>query len=220
MHLPSINACVLFFASRWRLDGLPTYALLAGIAEDPDELETAPTGSLLIDALRLMAEIDPQRRAPGFRSAGRIRRFHEAIVREHREMLARREREKASEARRRIQRSLAEDRRLASQGRGPTDLPRPPVAGTETIVPLATAGDLDQESAQQSNCAATMAGDVRAGRYYLYRVLSPSRATVALAMGPDARWRVEQIRGPRNTEAPPETRRAVERWLDRAQRSL
>ena len=108
LHLPSINAGVMFFASRWRLGGLPTFSLLSEIATSPEELESALTGSLLIDALRLMNEIDCTRHAPAFESADQVRRFHESIVREHHELVLRREAERAAQIQRRQEQARAE----------------------------------------------------------------------------------------------------------------
>lgn len=228
LHLPTLNAGVLFFASSWRTEGLPAFQLLSEIANDPDELETSPTGSLLLDALSMLHEIDPGRRAPVFRSADRIRRFHEAIAREYQVLTDARDRERwrreqaQREALRRAREEAArvnpEPRPAAFERRGPLVFPNPPLPGTDSIVPLATEADLCEEGKQQENCVHSLANYAASCSHYFYRVLSPSRATLAIARGPDLHWRLLQIKGPRNAEVPAPTRLAVERWLDQAQR--
>ncbi|MBM4155752.1 MAG: hypothetical protein FJ221_12095 [Lentisphaerae bacterium] len=218
MHVPSINAGVLFFAARGRLAALATYPLLAELAADPDELEHPPTGSLLIDALRMLAEIDPLRRVRPFRSADRIRRFHEETVREHLDLPARRARERAAIDLRRRRLQEAEARRMADARHRPDGFPAPPIAGTDTIHPLVSTADLVRESREQINCLWHQGPSVKEARAYYYRVTAPSRATVSISFGPDGLWRIGQIRGPRNASVPPATRKAVEHWLDEAQR--
>lgn len=227
MHVPSINTGVLFFAARGRLAALATYPLLAELADDPDELEQPPTGSLLIDALRMLAAIDPRRRVRPFRSADRIRRFHEEIVHEHVDLPARRARERAEAERvRRIAWARLHRREMEAAARRKeerarrliTPFPPPPVSGTVGILPLASLADLEREGELQANCVAGMSDGVLGGRRYFYRVIAPSRATVMIAAAADGRWRIAELKGPDNRPPPAATRKAVERWLDGAQR--
>ena len=227
MHVPTINAGVLFFAARGRLAALATYPLLAELAADPDELEQPPTGSLLIDALRMLAAIDPRRRVRPFRSADRVRRFHEEIVREHVDLPARRARERAELARlrqaesERVRRWNLADEAAQREARSPgtgASFPPPPFAGTDSIVPLLSDQDLQRESHEMANCVKGQGHLARMGRRFFFRVTAPSRATIAVSASRDRRWRLMEIRGPGNRPVPAETRKAVERWLDEAQR--
>jgi hypothetical protein len=54
-----------------------------------------------------------------------------------------------------------------------------------------------------------------AGRQYIYRVLAPSRATLALGKGRDGHWRISQLAAAGNRPVPRATWIAVELWLSR-----
>lgn len=92
--------------------------------------------------------------------------------------------------------------------------PAPPVADTDAIVALRSYSDLVAESAAQDNCvdAADYATETAAGRYYVYRVLEPTRATLGL-LRRRGRWSIEQLKGPANGKVPAETRAVVLQWM-------
>ena len=106
-------------------------------------------------------------------------------------------------------------RLLAAVGRGSARdaLPAPPLPGIAgAIEPIRTAGELIREGRQMHHCVSSYLAAIRSGRYAVYRVLEPQRATVAIERTP-AGWRIDQIRGPLNRSVAPATRRLVEEWF-------
>ena len=62
----------------------------------------------------------------------------------------------------------------------PYDYPPPPIPGNEHIEPIRRVTELHNEGWTMQHCIASYADDVAANRYYIYRVLKPERATLAL----------------------------------------
>jgi len=85
---------------------------------------------------------------------------------------------------------------------------------TVGIVPLRTPDELLAEGEQQRNCVATYASRVQARKTYIYRVLHPERATLAIVRGPSGTWRRGELLAARNSPVRPETEAAVDWWLD------
>jgi hypothetical protein len=91
--------------------------------------------------------------------------------------------------------------------------PRPPLPGSEVIVPLRSPRALVEEGRQQDNCVATYAERVAAGETFIYRVLRPERATLSIVRI-SGRWQVGELLCAHNRPVSSATWRAVERWLD------
>lgn len=96
--------------------------------------------------------------------------------------------------------------------------PPPPLAGTDTIVPVPDRRALKAEGARMHHCVASYERRVHAGETYIYRVLEPERATLALAHR-YGQWTVTELKRSYNREVSEETRQAVERWFATAERS-
>jgi hypothetical protein len=102
---------------------------------------------------------------------------------------------------------------------GPVSLPRvggpfppPPLPGNEVIQPLRSEEELVEEGRLMGHCVASYAAEVRSGRSYIYRVVSPERATLEI------QWRggvpvVAQFNLARNREPSEKSWRAVQNWL-------
>ena len=90
--------------------------------------------------------------------------------------------------------------------------PAPPVPGTSTIVPIASAEDLYTEAREQRNCVASFAGAVAAGAFYIYRLLTPERATVALRRT-GRTWVLDEVAGPGNRPVSDAGHAEVASWL-------
>jgi len=84
------------------------------------------------------------------------------------------------------------------------------------MVPIRTANALQQEGRTQHHCVATYGNSVAAGRAYVYRVLSPERATVALVKSPAGTWEMAEIRLTGNDAVSEKTRRKVLEWMSAA----
>jgi len=67
---------------------------------------------------------------------------------------------------------------FVAAGRRP--FPPPPLPGNGVIQPLRSEEELVEEGRLMGHCVASYAGEVRSGRSYIYRVLSPERATLEI----------------------------------------
>lgn len=90
--------------------------------------------------------------------------------------------------------------------------PPPPVMGNSTIVPILHAGQLQLEGRSQRHCVASYGPRIRGGRYYVYRVLAPERATLGLYRQ-GATWQMDQLRLQHNQSPAAATLAAVAAWL-------
>jgi hypothetical protein len=92
--------------------------------------------------------------------------------------------------------------------------PRPPLRGTDDIVPIYTMEELVAEGRAQDNCVATYAERVQSRHTFIYRVLKPERATLSIVRGPDGDWQISELERGGNNGISDLTRRVVESWLD------
>ncbi len=200
-HLRPINAGVLGLVCNLKLLPAVTTRLLREVAETDEERVRQPTADLLIDALYLMMVGRIRFSVPVFYSIRAVREFHDLVVAE----LQR----KAEEAREKA-REKSKRKRL----RTPSSFPHPPVPGTPDIVPLTTKAQLKAEGLEQKNCVGSYARKVRNGGTYIYKVLNPERATLAITLGPDGFWRRSEIELAGNKPVAWSTKAAVDRWLN------
>ena len=84
------------------------------------------------------------------------------------------------------------------------------------LVPLQTEIELLEEGRAQHNCVGDYGPRIRNGKMYLYRLLKPERATVAVSMGDSGKWQLHEIQSYQNSEVLPGTLSAVLEWIDRA----
>ena len=100
-----------------------------------------------------------------------------------------------------------------------TPFPEPPLPGTQNIVPITSGPELQEESQAMGHCVVSLIPDILNGDLFVYRIVAPERATVALALTTTAeqpgttRWSFNEIQGPNNCEVTPETFNHVTRWL-------
>ena len=93
----------------------------------------------------------------------------------------------------------------------------PPIPGTSNIEPLITIDDLIEEGRVQNHCMGTVYPELyMTGSYYAYRILAPERATVSIMKYFDG-WKLIELYGAHNAEVRPETRQAVNAWLETVQ---
>ncbi len=105
--------------------------------------------------------------------------------------------------------------RQKDQQLGP--LPKPPIEGTKTIIPLQTGSDLRDEGIAQHNCVGGHAASVRAGTCYVYRILEPERATLSIIKDSGETWIICELYTACNKPVKSETRQAVTEWLSQTQ---
>jgi hypothetical protein len=186
-HLRSINMGVVSLLADPRLRVHASSRLLADVSSDKRERHFSFAAELLERTLDMKDTVAPDLRVPSFDSKEDIRRFHDEIA-----VLWSRDR-RASVATYRF--------------------PKPPVPGTTEIVPLTTASALVEEGEHQRNCVGSYGRYVERGKTYIYRVLKPSRATLAIVRGPDGQWQRGELLAADNEPVDTKTERAIDRWL-------
>lgn len=105
----------------------------------------------------------------------------------------------------------------ALEGDDAADLPPPPIAGSETILPIQSSFQLRLEGRLMHHCVAAYGQRVRRGESYIYRVLAPERATLELSYRPQARaWSIAQLKLSHNRGPSQESWQHVTDWLKTA----
>lgn len=100
----------------------------------------------------------------------------------------------------------------APPARPAVTFPPPPLAGTDTIVPITTVEELEEEGRSQRHCVPGYAGAIVAGSVYVYRVLAPQRATLEIRLA-GGRPKLGQLKLAGNAKPSRATVKAVERWF-------
>jgi len=199
-HLRAINSGVLGLVCNLKLLPFVTPQLLAEVAQADAEKIRQPTADLLIDAMYLMVLSQFRLAVPHFPSMDSVREFHKQVMAESR-------RKSAAGKRRSLAR--AKQKRV----RKPQVLPPPPIPGTQDIIPLTTKEDLRAEGKEQNNCVGSYARKVRGGTIYIYKVLNPERATLAITVGSDGFWRRAELQCTGNQPVSCLTETKVDEWL-------
>jgi hypothetical protein len=188
-HLPKLNAGVLRIVTDAALRPSAAFSLLEELTESP--ATAMQTAHLLIDAVRMHAQLHEGRRFSPRHSINGVLQLHDELAREF-------------NGRKHIPDLSAE-------------LPPPPLLGTSSIVPLSSPVDLFDEGRAMRHCVASYLRLVLDGSTYVYRVLSPERATLSIVRA-GVGWRVGELKGPGNGRISAETRQTVGEWF-RAQTS-
>ena len=89
----------------------------------------------------------------------------------------------------------------------------PPFEGNAAILPITCRADLIAEGRTQQNCVPTYERRIREGRLYVYRILTPQRATLSIVQGEDGRWHRSELETRGNHPVSQETLRYVDGWL-------
>jgi hypothetical protein len=92
-------------------------------------------------------------------------------------------------------------------------LPDPPLPGSEDIQPLTHLDEFLDEGRSMHNCVASYVPQVAAYRTFVYRVLRPERATLAIRFT-HGRWSISELLADRNRPVQPATKRKVQGWID------
>lgn len=91
----------------------------------------------------------------------------------------------------------------------------PPVPDSDHIQALRTAEEVYTEGCEQGNCVWTILPRLVTGRLFLYRVLWPERATLAIQSSCHG-YRIHELEGTWNSPVSTETQEAVQQWLNTA----
>lgn len=99
--------------------------------------------------------------------------------------------------------------------------PAPPLPGNHDIVPITDLVTLHAESLQQRHCVASYGYEIEDGHYYVYRVLSPERATLGIKItrthSGASQLRIDQLKGELNRPVLDATYQAVLLWFNAIQ---
>ena len=186
-HVSAINTGVLGLLGNPGLQGMFEPKLLQEVSRIRKENYYPFTAKQLEEILYMYRRARPRETLPCFTSIRRIEACHD---------------------------ELAQDfLRTSSKRLSHCRIPRPPIPGIDKIQPLTTLRQLKKEGEMQHNCVATYARRVAKRELYIYRVLEPERATLAIVKGAGGTWRRGELRGDRNSDVTPETETAVDSWL-------
>ena len=109
---------------------------------------------------------------------------------------------------------LIQQRRSVSLKERFKNFPPPPYGGTDSILPITDIDDLIEEGASMRHCVTSYASLVAEGRCYIYRVISPQRATMEIRLG--GQPSISQLKLERNKEPSDECWKHVQSWFDQA----
>jgi len=98
--------------------------------------------------------------------------------------------------------------------------PIPPLLGDNNIVPITSRKALIEEGKQQGHCVAVYDEDIIRGRYYVYQVIAPERATLGISIkkkqdnSQQPSLSIEQLKGYHNKTVNQATKEAVLLWFN------
>jgi hypothetical protein len=223
-HLRVVNVAVLELVTNRRLLDLVTPKLLLEVSAQDDTPGESPVDDMILGSLTILHDIAPRRAITPFTSVEHVRRFQEETDAEYQAHLrrqdeAKQEAQRVAEEERQRQREEAQARRRRQTGRRAEvvrrSYPPPPVPGTTDIIPLTSAEQLQAEGQEQSNCVACYAPRILKGTTYIYRIMAPERATLAIARCADGCWRRSELKAKSNRKVRSSTVHLVDSWLGR-----
>jgi hypothetical protein len=224
-HVKTIHDGVLALVTNLKLLPVISPRLLDEVSQKEDNHEALPAADLLVNAIYQFHQLRRRGRIPIFDSQEAIRSFHEDNLREvqRREEEERRHAQEREEEQRcaqaieeerlRRQQERREARRRRTVARLARPFPPPPIIGTADIIPLTTIAQLEEEGLSQQNCVGSYHNHVCCGRTYIYAVLRPQRATLAITRQLDGGWYISELLAAGNKPVKHATRMFVEQWL-------
>ncbi|NLN92287.1 MAG: hypothetical protein GX130_03125 [Candidatus Hydrogenedens sp.] len=187
-HLPALNGGMLRLLTDRRLAPHSSHHLLLNTLRMPMEIRHHATAYLLTDCLAMYELLYPEENAfPQLNSHEEVQGYHDVLMRElhHYQM------DESS------------------------PFPPPPLPGTDTIVPVCSAEELAEEGRIQNHCVATYLPRIVAQKnFYVYKVLAPERATLAIEKRRGL-WKLKEVKLANNRSVSLETQRAVQSWISR-----
>lgn len=188
-HLPRINDGVLQLVAHANYINYLTPQLLAEVATDTGHNRQSSTGGALRDIIDLGGELDGIRIPAYFTTLDRLRRVHEAVLR---------------------QSYFSYDDIIEQVHAGviPDHLPPPPFPVNAYAIPIRTVDALDDEEMQMEHRVLGYARAVIRGDCYIYRVLFPVRATAQIVRDGSG-WRLGHVFGRQRAKIPQPLRLAI-----------
>ena len=222
-HLREVNTAVLELVTSQKYLDVVTPKLLMEVAAMADKPGETSVAEMILEGMVVLQQYAPDRNIKPFSRLEQVLRFREAVDAEYQMYLQRQERireearQRAEQERQRqreeiavIQRQQRESYRKVSS----RPFPPPPIPGTTDVIPLTSAEQLHSEGAEQRNCVGSYQWRVLSGDTYIYRVMAPERATLAIKKGADGCWRRSELKARKNRKVKAATARLVDKWLD------
>jgi len=195
VHLPAINSGVLEILNHPDASRAASQGLLEEVAGDSSENYRARIVHLITNTLRMSAEMDPARNHGLFQSVKRLREIHNEVSANYTRRLKR----------------LHYAQKFAS-----SRFVNPPIPGVlGKIEPLTSPEELVHEGEFQENCVASYASRVEQGDTFVYRVLSPERATLSIVRVAEGQWKIGELELKFNAPVSPDTEDFIESWIER-----
>lgn len=193
-HLPVIDEGALYLAAYWRWGEFITLPLFNEMVALRSKGMDAELFRLMSDTTGMDIQVGLVEKLP--RSIAELQRLHDKLVEEITD---------------------APDENLEWMLN--MQFPPPPIPGNGKILPIETPAMLIEEGRVMHHCVAMMGYDIKEGATYIYRILEPERATLAIDsfMGG---WSIGELRAAYNANVRGETLCMVQDWLHRKQQGF
>ena len=218
-HLQIINEEVIELIGPWRVRELVTSKLLHEVSKNTDGADVVRPADIILASLAILNEMKDERKLRPFQSITQIHSLQAKVDADYLQWqdqlrrLAEVRRQRQEQQRVRLGEARLERGSLPRRNSGRQPFPKPPLPGTDSIVPITSWVELESEGAEQRNCVVTKAQSILAGRYFVYRVMKPERATLAISYYPSGSWYRSELRAAGNQKVGKETIRMVDFWL-------
>ncbi|RJX17073.1 MAG: hypothetical protein C4575_14155 [Desulforudis sp.] len=94
--------------------------------------------------------------------------------------------------------------------------PAPPLDGTQLIAPITCMRELAIEAKEQRHCVLSYHERILCKQYYVYKILSPERATLGIRITSDKHWTIDQLKLKCNQSPSVLTQQTAYKWLSEA----
>ncbi|MEM6279742.1 MAG: PcfJ domain-containing protein [Verrucomicrobiota bacterium] len=201
-HLEVINTGVIEILAHPTASRVVGPNLLVEVGQDKAENHRGRVVHMITSTLEMQEDLRDEGSGPAkrnhFPDLSRLRETHEEVTKRYR---------------RRIRQLIEANEHDTDRFRNP---PLPGIPGK--IEPITSAEGLVNEGEEQGNCVASYAQRVRQGSTFIYRVLTPERATLSIVKTSHfSEWEIGELETKYNTEASSATEDSVQAWLDRHQ---
>ena len=187
-RLDSINAGVLGILGNKEISGAYTNKLLIEVSQASREV-ISPFAMHTIEEVCYMCKNGrPRREPPVFSSLKKLEAFHEDIS--------------------------TSFVRLSSHKFRYCKIPKPPLLGTDDIIPLTTPLKIQKEGKAQKNCVGSYSRRVAQGGTYIYKILAPERATLSIVRAAGGTWQIGELLLAGNHDVGADTVVFVEKWIE------
>ncbi len=194
-HVPQINYGVLEIVADPIAEAAAGATLLEEVSADHRELSRSRVVHMIKSAIDMQEQLDDEEERPvtRFQTMKRLHTVHS----------------KATAKYRRRVRQLSAAQMAASVGPF-IDAPFPGIPGQ--IEPIDSPEALVAEGELQNNCVSSYAKKIANGELYIYRILTPERATLSIVKKKNG-WEIGELEIKNNSPAGRQTEVFVKRWL-------